>query len=129
MFNSTNVTSSSPNAPNTAALAATLQADTVSCEILRFLLKNESAMDSVKGIAAWWVHRDELAVQPSLHHLFVCGAILVHTLSSGTTLYGLTQDPEMRVWLRNALAIPDDQDATSRCQFGQRRVAAGASNT
>jgi hypothetical protein len=86
-----------------------LQADPVSCEILRFFLKNESAMDSAKGIAAWWIHRDELAVQPSLHRLFACGAVLAHTLTSGVTLYKLTQDPELRAWLQNALGVADDR--------------------
>jgi hypothetical protein len=86
-----------------------LETDQLSCKILRFLLENESAMDSAKGIAAWWVHQDELAVQPSLHRLVACGALLAHTLGSGTTLYGLTQDPEVRAWLRDTLAVQRDQ--------------------
>jgi hypothetical protein len=60
-------------------------------------------MDSAKGIAAWWVQRDELAVRPSLDRLFACGAIVAHTLSSGMTVYGLSQNPDVRTWLRNAL--------------------------
>jgi hypothetical protein len=85
------------------AIAAVLGADPLSCQILCFLLENESAMDSAKGIAAWWVHHDELAVQPSLHRLFACGAIQGHSLCSGTIVYGLTQNPEVRAWLRNTL--------------------------
>jgi len=94
------------NPPAFAPIAATLDADPLACDVLRFLLENENAMDSAKGIAAWWVHTDELAVQPALHRLVACGAILAHTLSSGTTLYRLTQDPEIRAWLRSALGGP-----------------------
>jgi hypothetical protein len=129
MFNSPAAASATPNVSTAAMLDAILQADTVSCEILRFLLKNENAMDSTKGIAAWWVHLDELAVQPSLHRLFACGAIVVHTLSSGTTLYGLTPDPDVRAWLRNALAIPNDLHVNGHRQPEQKKVPTGVSNT
>jgi hypothetical protein len=94
--------------PTLSSIASALQADPISCEILRFFLGHESAMDSAKGIAAWWVHNDELAVQPSLHRLAACGAVLAHTLSSGTTLYGLTPDLEVRAWIRNLLEIPEN---------------------
>jgi len=94
------------SSPAFAAIASILEADPLSCQIVRFLLDNESAMDSVKGIAAWWVHNDELAVRPSLHRLFACGAVEAHPLTSGTTVYGLTQNPEVRAWLRTALDAP-----------------------
>jgi hypothetical protein len=114
MSNFTIAMPSSPSEPAAAAaLAATLQADSVSCEVLRFFLGNERAMDSAKGIAAWWVHRDELAVQPSLHRLVACGAILAHTLTSGVTLYKLSPDPAIRAWLRNALGVSDVPRATA----------------
>jgi hypothetical protein len=93
--------------PAATRIVATIEADPVSCDILRFLLENESAMDSAKGIAAWWVQADELAVQPSLHRLFACGAIVAHSLSSGSTLYGLTPDPEVRAWLRRVFGVPE----------------------
>lgn len=102
------------NIPDTTVLTAILEADSISCEILRFLLQNETAMDSAKGIAAWWVHRDELAVQPSLNRLFACGAILAHTLTSGVTLYRLTQDGNARTWLRDALNELDKRPAVAR---------------
>ena len=129
MFDVASVSPQTSTAQSTAVLTAVLQADPVSCEILQFLLENESAMDSAKGIAAWWVHLDELAVQPSLHRLCACGAMLAHTLSSGTTLYGLTQDAEVRAWLRNRLYIPDDQRASTRRRVGRRKAANGAPST
>ena len=105
-----------------ASIAATLEVDPLSGDILRFLLKNQSAMDSAKGIAAWWVHKDELAVRPSLDRLFACGAIVAHTLSSGITVYGLSQNPDVRIWLRGVLAGQDGQRANTNRQ--QRRTEA-----
>jgi len=91
-----------PN-PTVRAISVAAEADPLSRNILVFLLENQNAMDSAKGIAAWWVHNDELAVQSSLNRLFACGAIVAHTLSSRTTLYGLTPDVEVRTQLRSAL--------------------------
>ena len=108
---------------------AALEADSLSGDILRFLLKNENAMDSAKGIAAWWLHRDELAVQPSLQRLFACGAIVAHVLSSGTTIYGLTPDREVRSWLRNALNGPGDDCASPDRKAIHPKIATSASST
>jgi hypothetical protein len=94
--------------PTFGLITPALDSDPISREIIRFLLGHERAMDSAKGIAAWWLHNDELAVQPSLQRLTACGAIVAHTLNSGTTLYGLTQDLEVRAWLRDALGIPEN---------------------
>lgn len=127
-----NLTAATPALPTTAnenTLAALLQTDPVSREILRFFLKNESAMDSAKGIAAWWIHRDELAVQPSLQRLFACGAVLAHTLASGVTLYKLTQDPELRTWLQNALGVSEDRRMNNEGLAKQGGCATGASLT
>jgi hypothetical protein len=129
MVNSATLTPSPSNESPFPSLAAILQADVVSCEILRFLLKNRNAMDTAKGIAAWWVQRDELAVQPSLHRLFAGGAIVAHTLTSGTAIYGLTQNPDVRMWLQDALAIRHDNNANTRHQVRQTKVTAGASDT
>jgi hypothetical protein len=90
-----------PN-PIVLAVSNTINADPLSRDILKFLLENQDAMDSAKGIAAWWVHSEELAVQTSLNRLFACGAIAAHTLSSRTTLYGLTPDVDVRAGLRSA---------------------------
>jgi hypothetical protein len=96
------------------AITAAVEADPLSRSILVFLLENQNAMDSAKGIAAWWVHSDELAVQSSLNRLFACGAIAAHTLSSRATLYGLTPDVEVRTHLRSALgSLAECQTASS----------------
>jgi hypothetical protein len=82
----------------TAAIEAAFREDAVSRRILRFLMQNEAAMDTARGIAAWWVRCDELAVQTALDRLMACGAVTAHTFTSGT-LYGLTRHPEIRSWL------------------------------
>jgi len=81
------------------SIAATLQGDPLSEQILRFLLENETAMDTAKGIAHWWVRRDERAVQAALDRLIACAVITPHTFTSGI-LYGLTRNTEIRAWLR-----------------------------
>ena len=75
-----------------------LQADPISLHIVRFLLKNKQAMDSAKGIAAWWVDCDEVAVQAALDRLIGCGVLSAYTFKS-CTLYGLTANEEIREWL------------------------------
>jgi hypothetical protein len=83
----------------TTLIEATIGADPVCREIVLFLLENETAMDTARGIANWWVRRDELAVQAALDRLIACGVITPHTFTSGI-LYGLTRNPEVRAWLR-----------------------------
>ena len=91
-----------PN-PTLLAISAAVEADPHSRDILLFLLNKPNAMDSAKGIASWWVHGDEVAVQSSLNRLTACGAIVAHTLSSRTTLYGLTPDVDLRQQLKSIL--------------------------
>jgi hypothetical protein len=81
------------------AIAETLNAYPLCEQIVQFLLTNEHAMDTVEGIAAWWVRSDTLAVQAALDQLTACGVIAVHPLISGV-LYGLTRDEETRARLR-----------------------------
>jgi len=82
----------------TQPIESILQADPVSLHIMRFLLKNRQAMDSLKGIAAWWVGCDEVAVQAALDRLIACGVLNAYTFRS-CTLYGLTPSQETRGWL------------------------------
>ncbi len=80
--------------------------------IVLFLLKNETAMDTARGIAAWWIQQDELAVQAALDRLISCGVVAAHTYSSGI-LYGLTRNPEIRGWLRNTYAVAPSRENES----------------
>ena len=83
----------------TNSIATILNADPLSEQIVLFLLENETAMDTARGIANWWVRRDELAVQATLDRLIACGVVTPHTFTSGI-LYGLTKNQEIRHRLR-----------------------------
>jgi len=109
-----NTLKSMSNSPTCSAIAAAIESDPLARDILCFLSANENAMDTASGIAAWWLHNDEVAVQPSLHSLVLCGAIIAHTLRSGTTLYGLTQDFEVRAGLRSTLRGPGDRSSSAK---------------
>ncbi len=85
-------------------IEATLGMNPLCREIVLFLLENETAMDTSRGIASWWVQCDELAVQAALDRLIACGVIIPHTFTSGI-LYGLTRNPEIRAWLRRKYSI------------------------
>jgi hypothetical protein len=65
-----------------------------------FLQENRNAMDSVKGVAAWWLQCDESVAQAALDRLVECGVVTVRTLPSGP-VYGLTRNPAMQRWLGN----------------------------
>jgi hypothetical protein len=86
----------------TTAIATILRESSVCRQIVTFLLENETAMDTVKGIAAWWLGCDEIAAQAALDQLRGCGVVDVHTLGSGS-LYGLTRDSNIRTSIRVAL--------------------------
>jgi hypothetical protein len=91
-------------------IESTLNTNPLCQAIVLFLLKNETAMDTARGIAAWWIRQDEVAVQAALDRLMSCGVVTAHTYSSGI-LYGLTRSPEIRVWLRdNYTAAPSREN-------------------
>ena len=85
--------------PLMADIVATLQEFPLCHKIIRFLIENERAMDSARGIAVCWVDSDEVAVQAALDRLITCGVITPHSFTSGI-LYGLTRNQEIRVYLR-----------------------------
>ena len=84
------------------ALATILRESSVCQQIVTFLLENETAMDTVKGVAAWWLGCDEIAAQAALDQLTACGVVNVRTQISGS-LYELTRDPNIRTSIRVAL--------------------------
>jgi hypothetical protein len=86
----------------TTAIATTLRDSSVCRQIVTFLLENETAMDTVKGIAVWWLDCDEMVAQAALDQLTACGVVDVRTLVSGP-LYGLSRNPNVRTSIRVAL--------------------------
>jgi hypothetical protein len=93
-------------------IETTIEADPLCQQIVFFLLRNEAAMDTSKGVAAWWVHSDEVAVRAALDCLTACRVVTTHTFTSGT-LYGLTRNPEIRSWLRTMYAIGPEGNTQS----------------
>ena len=83
----------------TDIITATLREHPSCLQIVLFLLQNETAMDTPRGIATWWVRCDEVIVQAALDCLVTCGAVATYRLGSGN-LYGLTRNQEIRAWLR-----------------------------
>ncbi len=81
------------------SIRESLEAQPLCEQIVRFLLANENAMDTAKGIAGWWVRSDEIAVQAALDRLIACGVVALYPLTSGM-LFGLTRNDEVRTWLR-----------------------------
>ncbi len=103
---------------------STIGADPLSREIVLFLLENETAMDTARGIANWWVRRDELAVQAALDRLIACGVITPHTFTSGI-LYGLTRNPQIRAWLRAKYDHAPEHARLAQGGDGKRRPTDG----
>jgi hypothetical protein len=85
---------------------------------MTFLLNNQHAMDSVKGVATWWLHCDESVAQAALDRLVECGLVSVHTLPSGP-IYSLTRDPKLQRWLQTL--------APTRAYLGASPVSVGNS--
>ncbi len=71
-------------------------------QIAHFLVHNDRAIDTVKGVADFWVGHDRIAVQSALDRLVMCGAVIVYSRISGL-LYGLTRHQPIRDWLRQRL--------------------------
>jgi len=107
----------------TNSIATTLHTDPLSEQIVLFLLENETAMDTARGIANWWVRRDELAVQAALDRLIACGVVTPHTFTSGI-LYGLTRNQTIRDWLRTNYALVSKGESYSSGD-GRRRPGDG----
>ncbi len=90
--------------PMLASITATLDEFPLCRKILLFMVENENAMDTARGIAVCWVQSDEVAVHSALDQLILCGAVSAQRLSSGT-LYGLTRNQSVRTWLRAAVGV------------------------
>ncbi len=82
-----------------AVIEKALNSHSLCREIVGFLIEHEGAMDTIKGIAKFWVGCDEIAVKSALDRLSSAGVVVPQVLGSGV-YYSLTPDPEIRTWLR-----------------------------
>ncbi len=103
------------------AIRRTLHESNLNYRVVAFLLENETAMDTVKGIATWWLGCDEVAAQACLDQLLGCRVVCLRPMTSGCIYYGLTPDPEIRQFLR--LALSSDGVNPEVAAAGQPRAA------
>ena len=84
------------------------------CEaIVHFLSEHDGAMDTLQGVAAFWVGNEEVAAKPALECLISIGVVVAQTLSSGT-YYSLTTDPKVRNWVMTRQSRHPRQNRPSR---------------
>jgi hypothetical protein len=100
----------------TSEIQDLLNTSSICRQVVMFLSKNRNVMDSVKGVASWWLHCDEAVAQAALDRLVECGVVAVRTLPSGP-VYSLTRNPEIRRWLSN---FSLDRAITPRAPAGKK---------
>ena len=93
-------------------------------EIVQFLSGHDGAMDTLQGVAAFWVGSEEVAAKPALDCLIAAGIVVARTLSSGT-YYSLTTDPKVRNWVMIRQSRNPKQHRPSRCRANAVENAAG----
>jgi hypothetical protein len=93
----------------------TLQESALNHRVVSFLLENEAAMDTVKGIATWWLGCDEVAAQACMDELLACRVICARPMI-GCIYYGLTPDPDIRQFLRLTLSPAPSPGVASAIQ-------------
>jgi hypothetical protein len=77
-----------------------LTRDPVCRDIVRYLMLNNDAADTARGIAEWWIGRDVPATQDALVKLQACGVVQSHVVQDNTFVYAYTK----RAVLRQSLA-------------------------
>jgi response regulator RpfG family c-di-GMP phosphodiesterase len=81
----------SPSAPGAPAARAGVRPD-IAERVLRHFRRNAQAMDSVEGIARFWVHEDRSVVERSLRDLHARGLLDKRTIA-GTEFFSLPEHP------------------------------------
>ena len=69
-------------------------------EIVRYLMHNNEASDTPRGIAEWWIRRDVASTQEALVKLQACGVVQSYLVQDHTCVYSYTK----RAVLRQSLA-------------------------
>jgi hypothetical protein len=83
-------------------------------------------MDTLQGVAAFWVGSDEVAAKSALECLISAGIVVTRTLSSGT-YYSLTTDPTIRNWVMTGQSHFPQQDRPSKVRANFTDNVAGES--
>jgi len=77
-----------------------LASDPVCREIVQYLMRNNEASDTPRGIAEWWINRDEPSTRQALLKLQECGVVQSYVVQDSTFVYAYTK----RAVLRQSLA-------------------------
>ena len=77
-----------------------LASDPVCRQIVQYLMRNNEAADTARGIAEWWIRRDVRSTQAALSKLQECGVVQSYVVQDSTFVYAYTK----RVVLRQSLA-------------------------
>ena len=79
-----------------AALRDLLARDPVCREIVRYLTRNNDAVDTVRGIAEWWIQRDVPSTSEALSKLQECGVVQSYPVQDNTFVYAYTKKAVLR---------------------------------
>lgn len=77
-----------------------LASDPVCRQIVQYLMRNNEAADTARGIAEWWIRRDVASTQEAVMKLQACGVVQSYLVQDNTFVYAYTK----RAVLRQSLA-------------------------
>jgi hypothetical protein len=70
--------------------------DPVCRDIVQYLMHNNDAVDTSRGIAQWWIRRDVAATQEALMKLQDLGVVQTHVVQDRTFVYAYTKRSVVR---------------------------------
>ena len=70
--------------------------DPVCRDIVQYLMHNNDAVDTARGIAQWWIRRDLAATQVALMKLQDWGVVQTHIVQDRTFVYAYTKRSVVR---------------------------------
>lgn len=70
--------------------------DPVCRDIVQYLMHNNDAVDTARGIAQWWIRRDVVATQEALMKLQDLGVVQTHVVQDRTFVYAYTKRSVVR---------------------------------
>ena len=83
-----------------------LARDPVCRDIVEYLMQNNDAADTARGIAQWWIRRDVAATQEALMKLQEWGVVQTHVVQDHTFVYAYTKRAVLRQSLVRYLGAP-----------------------
>lgn len=65
-------------------------------EIVQYLMRNNEAADTARGIAEWWIKRDVSSTSEALSKLQACGVVQSYAVQDTTFVYAYTKKAVLR---------------------------------